>query len=178
MIAPLESRESLTKESLATLTEILETIIRRMDGTNQRFGTTCRYQLEMKFWEVVNSRRLLGLASESNKKSYMWSALKNEAIHYFKKFAKWDAEAERGKLNEIECYLAPEINLELRADYLEFMENLSSIEILACQTLTNEISVAQASQTASVSNKYIYAVRKKLLSRAARYFRSYVNEHN
>jgi DNA-directed RNA polymerase subunit F len=174
MITPMECDESLRE--LRELRELLEKVIQRMDRANQRLGSTCRNQLEMKFFEVVNTGQLS--QARKSQKNYLWVVLTNEAKRYFKTFLKWDAEAQRSKWEELDCYEAPNVKMELSVDYLEFLEKLSPIETLACQTLTDEISVAQATQIARVSSKYIYAVRKRLMTRAARHFRSYSNEHN
>jgi len=160
----------------AQLGRVLENVIRRMDRANSRFCTTCRNHLELKFRTLLNSGSLSNVTTSAS--AYLRTALTNEAVKYFEPYAKWAAKTKTGLDLDLDEANAVTENFDLKLDYEQFMENLPLEQRLALQTLTNDLSVAEAARIVGVSDSRIYVVRQDVKRIAAKHLRGYCNDRN
>jgi DNA-directed RNA polymerase specialized sigma24 family protein len=160
----------------AQLEQVLENVIRRMDRANSRFCETCRNHLELKFRTLLNSGSLSNVTSSAS--GYLRTALTYEAVKYFEPYAKWAAKTKTGLDLDLEEVNAVTENFDLKIDYEQFLENLPLEKRLALQTLTNDLTVAEAARIVGVSKSRIYVVRQDVKRVAADHLRGYCNDRN
>ncbi|MEI7461839.1 MAG: hypothetical protein WCK15_20810 [Pirellula sp.] len=108
----------------------------------------------------------------------MRTALTYEAVKYFEPYAKWAAKTKTGLDLDLEEVNAVTENFDLKLDYEQFLENLPLEKRLALQTLTNDLTVAEAARIVGVSKSRIYVVRQDVKRVAADHLRGYCNDRN